>query len=132
MGDFIENAIKEHKEKMAKLTAEMAIVVPEENIAMATRAYLDRYPHSSWRTIWEALDKERSGFSSQNSFSATMTQKHEIRLKEYRNDIAKGESEIRYEEILIKLEKLDALEFKLDQLTELVNGLRREGEEGSS
>ena len=130
--DFIENAMKEYRERAAKLTAETANILPEETIAMATRSYLDRYPHSSWQTIWEALDKERSGFSSQASFAATMTQKHGIKLREYRNAIAKGESEIRYEEILInleKLEKLEVLEFKLDQLTELVSGLIREGEE---
>ena len=127
--DFIENALKEYRERAAKLTAETANILPEETIAMATRSYLDRYPHSSWQTIWEALDKERSGFSSQASFAATMTQKHGIKLKDYRDSVAKGESEIRCEEILIKLEKLDALEFKLDQLTELVSGLTREGEE---
>jgi len=130
--DFIENAIKEHREKMAKLTAETANILPEETIAMATRSYLDRYPHSSWQTIWEALDKERSGFSSRASFASNMIQKQGIRLKDYRDSVAKGESEIRCEEILIKLEKLeklDALEFKLDQLTELVSGLTREGEE---
>ena len=126
--DFIENA-RLHEERVAKLTAETANILPEETIAMATRSYLDRYPHSSWQTIWEALDKERSGFSYPASFASSMIQKHGIKLKDYRDSVAKGESEIRCEEILIKLEKLDALEFKLDQLTELVSGLTREGEE---
>ena len=106
----------------------------EDEVADDVRAYLEEHPKCrGWRELYENVDHH---YKSQVSLASTMIQKYNIRLKEYRelHKEASADQEVgRHREVVAKLgemeakmeAKLNALDFKMDQLTELVKGMTR-------
>ena len=102
----------------------------DDEVADDVRAYLEEHPKCrGWRELYENVDHH---YKSQVSLASTMIQKYNIRLKEYKelHKEASAEKEVgRHREVVAKLgemeAKFDALDFKLDLLTELVKGMTR-------
>jgi len=95
----------------------------EDEVADDVRAYLEEHPKCrGWRELYENVDHH---YKSQMSLASTMIQKYNIRLKEYKELHKEASAEVVADQIREVVAKLDALDFKLDLLTELVKGMTR-------
>ena len=110
------------EEQQRKFDAMPPLRPVEDEVADDVRTYLEEHPESRWRELFDNVDHH---YKSQLSFTSTMTQKHGIRLKEYREGHKEASAEVVADQIREVVAKFDALDFKLDLLTELVKGMTR-------
>ena len=96
-------------------------------VAAAVKDYLDEYPNSSWRTLY-GLMANGGGYKTLASFQTAMTQRFGIKLKERRKASAEDAAADWQEREAASDARVAALEFSVEQLTEIVEGLVRDRE----